>query len=226
MRITILGDSWGYPFEPTAYTPPPGVDPQHITIRQPDPSHTHVANRLRTSHNLVNTARPGSGNFTAINRALTHEADLLIWFHTETLRDRLRGQEFYVETLAQELAVEAYHQFHELETHLGAQAIVIGGQAPVYTQQYLEICNTPLLLIPNWHSSILGETLPWVHWLNTLDVFEDPLCLDSAEDKLRMLEQANTILDLDSASELFPDNAHPGRVAHDALFNQITDLIK
>lgn len=225
MRITILGDSWGHPFEPTQYSPPPGIDPSMITIRQPDPSHTHLSNLLRAGHNINNTARPGSSNLRAINRALTHEADLLIWFHTEALRDKPQGKQFRVEALAQELAGEAYHQFHELETQLGARTIVIGGQAPVYTEQFLEICNTPLLLIPNWHSDILGVSLPWVHWLNTLDVFEDPLCLDSAEDKLRMLEQANQILDLDSASDLFPDNAHPGAVAHAALFERISNLI-
>lgn len=196
----------------------PNIDPSKINIAQPDHPSTHISNILATSHNVINVARPGSSNMDAINRAVPHECDLLIWFHTESLRDYHGTPEtFRVRELSRELAIRSYFNFRELQKRTGAESMIIGGQAPVYEEEFLNICRKPLLFIPNWHEQILGVKIPFVHWLNVIDIFEMPGCLDDTKDRLEMLEQANLILDLDARSDAFPDNAHPGKKPHAEL---------
>jgi hypothetical protein len=96
----------------------------------------------------------------------------------------------------------------------------------VFVEEFTKICKKPKLLIEDWHSEILGITLPFSHGICNLDLFDQPACINSIEEKNKMLNDIDTILKLDYESDNFPDNAHPGKRAHQILSDKIHNLIK
>jgi hypothetical protein len=242
----IIGDSWGVPnYPPTEYikaavekirknsSKDVEINVKHLG----DPPETHLEFLLRANgYDVINFSKNGGSNLDTIRRAkqfvLENNIDVhwLIWFHTESLRDRneilvSEHVKFSMSELTTKLAVLAYQEFSNLVSMMKCRCIVIGGQAPVLMGQFREIVGVPDMLIEDWHSEILGIELPFSHGVCNLDLFESPNCIDSIEEKTKMLNDIDTVLRLDYESDDFPDNAHPGKHAHKRLFDKISTLI-
>lgn len=243
--IMIIGDSWGVPnYPPTNYinnridkikkmSSNVEIKFQHLG----DPPETHIEYLLKDAgNNVINLSKNGGSNLEAIQFAKDYlennniKIDWLIWFHTESLRDRdeiliSKKIKFSIPKLSKDLAVLAYKEFSKLLNLTKSRAIVIGGQAPIFIKEFRDHVGGVDLLIEDWHSDIHGIKLPFTHAVCNLDLFEFPNCTDSIEDKNRMLNDIDQILRLDYESEDFPDNAHPGKRAHALLFEQYNKLL-
>lgn len=241
----IIGDSWGVPnYPPTNYinnridkikkiSPNTQIEFQHLG----DPPETHIEYLLKNAgNNVINLSKNGGSNLEAIRLAKDYlenhniKIDWLIWFHSESLRDKdeiliSKNTKFSIPELAKDLAVLAYKEFSKLLNSTKSQAIVIGGQAPVFIKEFRNHIGGIDLLIEDWHSDIHGIKLPFTHAVCHLNLFENPNCIDSVEDKNKMLDDIDLILKLDYESEDFPDNAHPGKRAHALLFEQFNKLL-
>jgi hypothetical protein len=246
ISIMILGDSWGVPnYPPTQYIEDRikdlkkySTDIQIKFEHLGDPPETHTEFLLKDfGYNVINFSKNGGSNLDTIRAATSYlknnccKIDWIIWFHTESLRDRKEiltssKVKFDIFDLSKKLAVMAYKEFFELTNLSNAKTIVIGGQAPVFVEEFIKICDHPKLLIEDWHSEILEITLPFSHGICNLDLFDHPSCINSIEEKNKMLNDIDTILKLDYESDNFPDNAHPGKRAHQTLSDKIHNLIK
>jgi hypothetical protein len=247
ITIAIIGDSWGVPsYPPTDYVnsviekikkssqPNIEINVTHLG----DPPETHLEFLLRDAgYKVINFSKNGGSNLTTIRLAKKYclenniAVDWVIWFHTESLRDKTEilksnKTKFSINTLTKDLAVLAYREFADLINTLDCKTIVVGGQAPVLVEQFIDIVKMPELLLADWHSDILGIKLPFSHGICNLDVIESESCIDSLKEKSKMLDDIDTILKLDFESSDFPDNAHPGQRAHKELFDKIHYTIK
>ena len=217
--IWILGDSWG------TQTGLP------VDLRKDNP---HLEQLLeQQGHSVTNFSIPGGSNGDTINRAIQFHKnkkpesspDYIIWFHTESLRDRdpiLLSKKYTMMELTRTHARRIYAKWKHLVGITGARDIIVGGQAPVITDL---LVHEPYYLIEDWRCELLGIPSIMTHSVCHPDLFENPLCRDSHKERLNMLAQNEIIVDMERDSELFPDNAHPGAVAHKALFERISNLI-
>jgi hypothetical protein len=244
--ILIIGDSWGVPnYSPDNYIKKRIADIKKISSNAMiqfrhlgDPPETHLEFLLKDcGYNVVNLSRSGGSNLEVIQKAFTYlddnkvNIDWIIWFHTESLRDRdkfltSKNTKFSIPVLAKDLAIKAYKEFATLVRAAKCRSVVIGGQAPVYFDVFFEYVGEVDFLIADWHAEILGVELPFSHGVCNIDLFELPNCIDSIEEKNKMLDDIDLILKLDYDSEDFPDNAHPGKAAHKALFDKIINVIE
>ena len=214
MQILILGDSWGTPKGYATH-----IEPQR---------HTQYLLEEQ-GHTVTNCSIPGGSNLDSIGRALDKgvRPDLVIWFHTESLRDLhpRPSKKFSIPTVTQKQARVIYRQYARMLMRMGSPLdIIIGAQAPVIKEL---LVSQPSLLIPDWRCELLAiESIP-THSVCHSDLFEHPQCKDSAKDRLEWLTQNEKIVDMELESPLFPDNAHPGTRAHELLCtNHIFPLIE
>jgi hypothetical protein len=241
----ILGDSWGVPnYPPTEYikhrineikklSAVAEIKFQHLG----DPPETHLEFLLKDcGYSIINLSISGGSNLETIRSAEEYlnknkiKIDWLIWFHTESLRDWSEiltspDTKFSIPILSKQLACAAYKKFAELIKKIKCKTIVIGGQAPIFLKEFKDNIGDVDLLIEDWHADILGVNLPFSHGVCNLNLFEFPGCLDTTEEKKKMLDNIDTILKLDFESVEFPDNAHPGKKAHAELFQKIKGII-
>lgn len=221
-NIWILGDSWGT------------LDGLPANMRNKE-KHLHQY-LVEAGHSVINLSIPGGSNSQSINLAYRHmrkcrakrrrhRADYLIWFHTESLRDRsptLTETPYTIQDLTRQQAILIYKRWKSLVEQTGARDIIIGGQAPVITDL---LVHEPYHLIEDWRCELLGMPSIMTHSVCHTDLFEHPNCRDATKIRLDMLAQNEVIVDMERESSLFPDNAHPGAVAHAALFERISNLI-
>lgn len=216
-NIWILGDSWG---THKGYAEYVRNDQKHL-------HHFLVAN----GHTVKNFSMPGAGNGASINQALPYinknvKIDYLIWFHTESLRDREHGMldnPFKIDDLTRKNAQAIYAAWKQFVLTTEAKDIIIGGQAPIIEDLLM---HRPYHLIKDWRSELLGIPSILTHSVCHPDLFEHPNCIDSHEYRFSMLKENERIVDMMFQSKLFPDNAHPGTQAHKELFDRIKSLIK
>ena len=203
-KIYIIGDSWGTPEGYAAW-----LEAQN---------HTH--NILEDlGHTVVNCSIPGGSNIQSIDLALESinvhgRPDVLIWFHTESLRDLIpRPQSaFSIPQIIKKQVRLIYKHYDRMLWHMSNPIdIVIGSQAPVINKF---LVRQPKLLIKDWRCKLLGIDSILSHTVCHTDMFEHPLCKDSAQDRLEWLKQNEKIVDMEKNSPLFPDDAHPGSRAH------------
>ena len=213
MNILILGDSWGVP----NYYGPPGVDAKY-----------HTEFLLKDlGYTVYNCANNGGSNLASISSAKNHlisKIDWIIWFHTESLRDRNlfdADKSFLINDVIESNSRIIYQEFDKLKKFTSAKTLVIGGQAKLLDCFY-EITSADFV-IPDWRSSIFGKQFPTVHTLCHLDLIEKSA--DSLEFKNRLLKDHKTILDQMKWSEDFPDNCHPGIRPHRELVEKFSALI-
>lgn len=221
-RIWILGDSWG-----TLNGLPPSMRPREKHLHQ---------YLVKARHRVVNLSIPGGSNGQSIDLAYKHmrkckakhrphRADYLIWFHTESLRERsptLTDQPYTIQDLTRQQAIPIYKSWKSLVEQTGARDIIIGGQAPVITDL---LVHEPYHMIEDWRCELLGMPSIMTHSVCHTDLFEHSNCRDATKIRLDMLAQNEVIVDMERESDLFPDNAHPGALAHKALFERISNLI-
>lgn len=217
-NIFIIGDSWG-----TVN----GL-PRHLRKHN-----KHLELLLsEQGHKVTNFSIPGGTNGQSINKAKKYylknsgiKLDYIIWFHTESLRDRphpFNPSNFSIMELTRQQAKMNYQQWVELLNLTNARDIIIGAQAPVITDLLL---HTPYHLIEDWRCELLGIPSIMTHSVCHADLFEKKGCRDNFKDKTKMLEQNIMIVDMEKQSDLFPDNAHPGGKAHESLFERISNLL-
>lgn len=219
--IIIVGDSWG-----TIN----GMAPEK---RRQNP---HLAELLKNKgHRVTNVSIPGGSNGQSmaamrkhvkkIRKRMPYDVDYVIWFHTESLRDRypdMLEQPFDIMELTRQQASMLYIEWRELLKKVKARDIIIGGQAPVITNL---LVHEPYHMIEDWRSELLNIPSVMTHSICHHDLFEHPNCTNSYEDRLAMLADNERIVDMERKSPLFPDDAHPGGEAHQALFERIQPLI-
>ena len=239
--ILIMGDSWGLPSRPPLNYISKTVEKIKSLNPNAEITHNHLGDLPEThlefllqdaGYSVINTSKSGSSNLESIQRAAQYidnqskNIDYLIWFHTESLRDFHDTEEpFNIESTTRLLSIQAYIEFEKRFGNNDCKKIIIGGQAPVLKEEFNQYVSTPLLLIEDWHSDILGTKLPFTHALCHINLIDHPKCIDPYSKKMKTLEQIEQILDLDALSKDFPDNAHPGKDPHKKLFNTINTKI-
>lgn len=210
--VWILGDSWGTPL---------GLPP-HM---QED--HDHLDGLLRQhGHGVENFARCAGSNRETIQRALDHDGphpDYIVWFHTESLRDFEPSIGYFrIREAILKHAQLNYEHFKELLDKTGAKDVIIGGQAPVIPSL---LVHSPYHIIVDWRGELLDMPSMMTHSVCHTYLFEHLNCKDTPKNRLRILEQNERILDAERASADFPDDCHPGGVAHRELFGRISNLM-
>lgn len=220
--VWIIGDSWGTR----------NSLPIHMRRR-----HTHLAELLSESgHRVKNCSIPGASNGQTMARAVnryeklqeqknSYPIDYAVWFHTESLRERDHGmldEKFEIWKLTKRQAALNYQMWKEFIDLTGARDIIIGGQAPVITDL---LVHEPYHVIEDWRCELLGVPSIMTHSVCHTDLFEHPNCVDAYQSRMEMLKQNELLVDMQKSSRLFPDNAHPGGRAHQALFERISNLL-
>ena len=209
--IFILGDSWGTR---------DGLPPHY---RKDNP---HLEQHLESAGHVVhNYSRCAGRNSESMDRALKHldlRPDYIIWFHTESLRDFMPKQRFRIWESTVEHARANYLQFKKLLDANHAKDIIIGGQAPVLRDL---LVHDPYYIIEDWRCELLNIPSIVTHSVCHTYLFKHKKCDDSKEERLRMLEQNEVIIDAEKKHPWFPDNCHPGAEAHLALFERISKLL-
>lgn len=237
--ILIIGDSWGVP----NYEGTPGSPPEtHTEYRLRELGYTvyncainggsnsksaNLASKFLSGEPtvlepiyLINKLYP-EGIATTVDKDL--KIDVIIWFHTEFMRGEYKF-DFVNTSIEQNIIHGAQHDYTIVRDFLNerphAKLVVIGGQSPVITDilyQYL----TPDLVIQDWRSELLNMPLPTVHTLIKPELWVEPSRVDTMDYKLKVLEDHKIILDAMQNSDLFPDNCHPGGVAHEQLTTRL-----
>jgi hypothetical protein len=220
-RIVIIGDSWGVP------NYPPANSLTHIG----DPPETHTEFLLRNlGYDVVNFSKNGRGNINSISEALIYSrentVDWIFWFHTEMLRDSylVNLESYTINELTETLAEIIYKKFEELRILSGAKTIVVGAQAPILESfhKYTFADN----IKKDWRGELLGIDFPTIHSLCTPHLIESDRCVNSMSEKMRLLDHHEMILNSMKISDLFPDNAHPGKQCHADLTTWIDGIIR
>ena len=240
MNILMLGCSFGVP----NYMPKNPQRKQWGGIQNTTPPTAHTEFLLRNrGYNVVNCSQNDSSNLNILDRArkllageaVTHpkynpdgvdrdtiklehppeNIDWVIWLHTELARDASDAElaRYPIIKLLDNTAEIVYRAYAQFIQELGARVVVIGGAGDVLPSMYRHI--QPTFCIPSWRSYIFKESLPSMNFLGRLEKFN--LIADTTENKMLMLQQQEIVRAKLAASDLFPDNNHPGEVPHREL---------
>ena len=240
MNILMLGCSFGVP----NYMPKKPQRKQWGRIQNTTPTNAHIEFLLRDrGYNIINSSQNNSSNLTSLDRArrlLTGESiahprhapssviqdtiklnhlpeniDWVIWFHTELVRDANDDELSHcpITKVLNNTAKAVYSAYAQFIQDLGARVAVIGGSGDVLPSMYRYI--QPDFCIPSWRSYIFKESLPSMNFLGRLEKFK--LIADTTENKMLMLQQQEIVRAKLAASDLFPDNNHPGAGPHSDL---------
>jgi len=162
--------------------------------------------------------------------------DFVIWFHTDVLRDyaselvdiKKNNKPWTLTHLVTKSAERAYGKICKIiKSHKLTNLILIEGQAPTVEPEFSEYIDKPLHTVKNWRSKIVNKhDLPESQLLTDVTLFEYGENLDSIEFRTTELEKISKIREAMTNSLLFPDDAHPGRKAHEQLTQQVLDVIR
>jgi hypothetical protein len=222
MQILLLGCSYAVP----NYFGPPG-----------DPAETHTEYLLKNlGHTVHNCSMNGGSNLKSLSRAkdylagqpIKHPAhrdqtlcwkdpekiDLVIWFHTDPMRD-------FKETAVSDLTLTEkletvckviYQSYSMFLNQLNAKTAVIGGCADLHPTFYQYM--VPDFCLPSWQTMLLGVGCQGVKF---------PMGGIPDERDLPLIESALKVIESMEKSSQFPDNHHPGKFAHQALVDLLSD---
>lgn len=235
-QALIIGDSWGVTLS------------SHYWFRHNEidygPNHAdHIEFALRKKGWAVNNrCWGGSRNFVAITDAFHYlkwysyiekPLDLIIWFHTELVRDwnpNIEGmlQEMKYLGLDSWLDQKA-GEFYTLvslaqKEYPDTRWIIIGGHCPIRSNKR-HLLEKSSLIIDNWRQELAGVECPECHTLSFLNEFEKyPECfpLDIIERELSYREQ---ILRACSDRDIFFDHVHPSAKSMALLSDRIINFI-
>ena len=217
MNFLILGCSWGVPNYSGLYG---------------DPIDTHTEYLLKAKgHNVINCAGNGASNLQSLDRAnlylagkpIRHPAfpevktrshledldikiDWVIWFQTAFLRDD--KSVLPSETLIKDIAQLTYSRYQSLFKKLKSKVALVGGNSDLHPcyKEYID----PEFVIKSWRSTILGQ---------------EPVEFDINDPELefKFIDNELQLQNLKNNSKFFPDNHHPGAIAH---ANLVTELLE
>jgi hypothetical protein len=130
--------------------------------------------------------------------------DLIIWFHTETSRDNVDP-------------TVVYRKFANFFLETTAKVAVIGGAGDVLPE-FLTM-YTPDFFIPSWRRSILGKDVPLSNTLSSASSINNSS--STLTEKLKIVEDNLTLIELVKQSPHFFDGCHPGAWPHRDLVDQL-----
>jgi hypothetical protein len=213
-NILIIGDSWGVP---NFYGGAGDVPEVHTEYRLKDLGYkvyncaVNAGSNL-TSFKLVKRYNPLSSNIVI---------DVVIWFHTEFFRhEYIENQP--IDAQIETCANKQYAIMANFFKDLNAKTVVVGGQSPVISKILLKYFQ-PDLLIEDWRSELIGNTLPEVHTISKVSWVENSS--DDLDYKNKLLEKHKIILDAMTDSDYFSDNCHPNGKGHKILTERIHKFI-
>lgn len=130
--------------------------------------------------------------------------DLIIWFHTELSRDSIPAKTVYL-------------KFTEFFCTHNAKVAVIGGAgdvAPEFLTMY-----TPDFFIQSWRRLILGKDVPLSNTLSSASSIDNSNL--SLTEKLKIVDNNLTLIELVKQSPHFFDGCHPGAWPHQDLVDRL-----
>lgn len=219
IKIALLGDSWGVP----NYYGGSGPVPHH---------HIEWLLRFQGDHVVTNFSRNGGSNLETLERLydsfdIGYKCDLVIWFHTEPIRDsddQNIVNEFKLQELNDSKAVTAYKFAQQVKYKSDCKWLVIGGQAPI-NKELFDKFHIGDFVKYDWRSELVGKYLPETPAWGRKEFLESDKWVDSTEDKNIWLEKHLEVKLALQDCDLFPDNGHPGAEAHEQLYKYIEKKI-
>lgn len=214
--VWICGDSWSVP---NYEAPVTGYRAKY-----------HTAEILADQGYQVRChGQPGHGNNTSVDsmeRFLEYAdwPDFIVWFHTAIFRDcySIQQPELMNERMPL-VAHDTYTRYQHIVDRTQAKLVVIEGHAPVYQPLFDQLVK-PDWFVENWRGKILGiPDLPQSHWYcqSRELATQTSYTQDQIESEITKLERITPALH--DRPDLFPDQSHPGDLAHMQL---ALDLIK
>jgi hypothetical protein len=241
MKYFIMGDSWGvgeYCLTNNSLTEMESV------------ANTGLDYYLcKLGHTVTNISAGSAGNFGQLRHAYhtlmeNSDYDFIIWFHTESLRDiiqiciddpaeqQIEFPDFVMHTnfrsVSNYIDMQNYNYAENLYLEYNIPFIVIDGQSPMnknignYTfvkhsipwmKELLQLkIDPPLFSAFGWQKV---QTI-----LKHYNITEKDFILENLDD----LDQAENVINLLKASDLFPDNSHPSRKCFEKLARRIEEL--
>lgn len=216
-NILILGDTWA-------------ITPSHTWIHGNKMSAEWFEYQfMKKGHPTFNKGWGGNQNHSQLAQAEVFlnatkdtlcEADLVIWFHSELVRDFTKGEEQNktIEELgfdgaldlkAEEIYGTATRLKEEFPTTKWA---IIGGHAPIRSTRS-NLLDWAEFRIDNWRQEISGQECPESHAFEWLEKWKGSLCDWPAigEDIIqREIAIREKILAATQDESLFYDRSHPG----------------
>jgi hypothetical protein len=244
-RILIIGDSW-------AIIPCNIYTPQSLWHKH----HLHHGKQyavldwldfklLEKGHSVSNRSYGGNANWFQLGIAETFidssvknkfHIDLIIWFHTELLRDanidpNLPNNKYLnivkeqgLEGLIDNVAIETYNyatQIHNISP--STKWAIIGGHAPVCAK-HQHLLSWADMMVSDWRSDILGISIPECHTLSYREKDWDILRNNSNLDLDVVLDELNKkqfIMEACKNKDLFYDEVHPSPKSNILLAERI-----
>jgi hypothetical protein len=183
-------------------------------------------------YNVMNFSIGGTGNSIAFENVNKHfeqkktSPDILIWFHTELAREWGENQtQWTYQKRLNDTAAQVYTRVHEIVKKLNTKLIVIEGQS-VVAEPYFSDLFQPDAIIKDWRSEILGEKMPESHIISRPYLFLDNSCINTDEEKNKLINDITFIWDKMVASEDYPDGCHPSKKQYLLLGERIEACIK
>jgi len=234
----IIGDSWSITLTHNYWVrwkPDQTYGPSHA-------DHIEFAMR-KVGYAVNNRGWGGSSNHIQVTQALHYltwhdyigkPLDVIIWFHTELLRDWHRAnprevkemKEYGLDAWLDYKATEVYGIVRQAqEQYPNTKWIIVGGHCPV-RQSHRHLLNKSALIIDNWRQELAGVECPECHTLTFLDEFEkfkDCFPIDIVERELNLRDK---IINACRDTKIFYDKVHPGPESMGQLSERIVNFIK
>ena len=225
MNILILGCSFGVPnYYCNERSPSTGMKEHHLEFLLRDKGHVvhNCSQNAGSNLNTLDRAKKYLNGVPIVHPAYHQNAptdqfvdqfiecknietlDLIIWFHTELSRDGIPAK-------------TVYSKFTEFFSTHNAKVAVIGGAGDVLPE-FLTM-YTPDFFIPSWRRSILGKDVPLSNTLSGASSIDNSSL--SLTEKLKIVEDNLTLIELVKQSPHFFDGRHPGAWPHQDLVNQL-----
>jgi hypothetical protein len=216
MNILLLGDSWSYSCA------------QGFSAEVKNFENT----LLSMGHLVFNKSRYGGSNLATLTAGETliehtktfFKFDLIIWFHTELLRDSvdyLGGDyETYLNLLHRKVLLKVNRIKQKTKNTKWA---IIGGHAPLHVPKDYEWAD---FKINDWRAELLNTKLPICHslghqvWLSSHSDFFGKEVMYTEQQKYDLIFNL-----CDTNRQIFPDGVHPSYEALSRLAKQIINHI-
>lgn len=223
MNILILGCSWAVP---------------NYFGGEGDLPETHTEMLLKTlGHQVYNCAINGGSNMQSLNRAracirgepIQHPAyktkiiqyttpitiDLLVWFHTDLGRDTsiVNNIDCSIDQQLSKICNLVYKDYANFINELQCKVAIIGGCSDIHQSLYKYI--QPNFCLPSWQKKLINASSMG---------FRFNLVKNPTKKDIEFLDNAKLVISLMKKSKLFPDNCHPGGIAHKELVDILSNV--
>lgn len=244
-RILIIGDSWAI-IPCNIYTPQSLWEKWHLENKKDKGVLDWLDFKLlQRGHSVSNRSYGGNQNWFQLGIAETFldasiknnfHIDIIIWFHTELLRDAHINPNLSnnkdldtiknhgLETLIDDIAIKTYNYATELYNKSPTtQWAIIGGHAPV-SKKHKHLLSWADFILEDWRAQILNREIPECHTLSFQEKDWDSLrenCDLDLQVILQELQNKQLIMEICNDKELFYDGVHPSPKSNLLLTEQL-----